>query len=255
MKKAHNFPPLFQNMSPLAPDFADSVYISDIASIDKSPRPVPTLYKQVFQNLEQHLTKLVAKAKNKGFKKWLASLSEQYCLLELHNYSLIAPEYNNYSDCYLQFTKYGNYAAWQQLFPSYGLALELIPEEAIPDSIPQALREVYQLGKLYIQGGFFCSGSFYHPKDIKMPLQEEYLADFFADGYYQEQGFDLDKLLVFYEDSGCWLMYDSEENVYCGGFECGDFYKSSKKLDEVIEIIFTKLLNEENLVIEYFAPK
>ena len=38
--------------------------------------------------------------------------------------------------------------------------------------------------------------------------------------------------------------------------ECGDFYKSSKKLDEVLSIIFSRLLIEgDRLSIESFAPK
>jgi len=117
------------------------------------------------------------------------------------------------------------------------------------------LQEVYKIGRLHLQGGISCSGHFYHPNNIKPVMDEEYLSNFLADGYYQKSKDVIDQLKVFYDDSATWLMYDSEENVYCGGFECGDFYKSSKKLDEVLDIIFTKLINEEDLYVETFAPR
>ena len=95
--------------------------------------------------------------------------------------------------------------------------------------------------------GIPCSGFFYPPRIIQKALDEEYLSDYIDDPVHWQKGYPMEELMVFYDNSGAYLMYDAQENVYCGGVECGDFYKSSLKLDAVIDRVFAQILAQKEL--------
>lgn len=219
-----------------------SMYISSSRHLPSPLSKTEEVYFNYFKNIDHHLLEYSQIVKNAALSNWVQSLSNTNKTLQIHDQT--------------SFNKGTRY------FPSYVISindqvdLELIIDKNQLKNVPPPLSEVYKLGRLWINGGFSSSGYFYHPANIQPALQEEeWLSDYISDKDYQSLGYPLEKLKAFYTDSGCWLMYNDEENVYCGGVECGDFYKSSKKLAEVISIIFTKLINQEHLVIEQFAPK
>ncbi|MGH1335155.1 MAG: hypothetical protein ACRBFS_03440 [Aureispira sp.] len=251
----NTFPSSFQAPNPIFDDgtIGNSIYITDIKGLEKEKDKIDPNYSSFFQNIDSSLINLSNSTQNKELAEWIKSLIAKKKLLEVHNNGFFNQEKMQFSNLYIQYTDYKNYNDWQDHYPSYGINIELVNNNL--SNLPNSLKEVYNVGAIWIFG-IPCSGYFYHPRDIKNALDEEYLKEFISDDLYKQLNYPLKELKVFYTDSGCWLMYDNEENVYCGGVECGDFYKSSKKLTEVISIIFTKLLNnDEKLNIESFAPK
>lgn len=245
-----NFPVQFKGRNPIYDRMPESIYIRDKNEMLKIAREIPQIYLDFFHQLDFNLSLIASQITNEELSSWIISLKEQTGLLEIHDNSKLKR-----NDFFIQFTKYNNLEEWSQSYPSYGITLELIDTANIPEYLPRSLAELYGFGRLYLQGGISCSGYFYHPDEIKLAVNEEWLCDYISDDYYMDLGYPIKDLMVFYTDSGCWLMYDQYEHVYCGGIECGDFYKSSKNLREVISIIFSKLSNNNELSIEGIAPK
>lgn len=245
------FPANFHHPNPIHDGQPNSLYIFDISSVESNT--LPPNYYSFYNNIDSNLQSLIKNSSNKAFAKWLESLTHTTKLLEVHDNDFFNQRERQFSNHYLQFTDHHAYDDWQQQYPSYGYNIELVEEDV--SDLPASLQEVYALGMIWLFG-VPNSGFFYHPRDIKNALDEPYLGEYISDEAFENLNYPLADLKVFYTDSACWLMYDSEENVYCGGVECGDFYKSSKKLDDVISTIFTQLLIEgDRLSIESFAPK
>lgn len=249
------FPPIIRGMSPFHPDMPETVYISDWEAANYSGRVVPRPYSEFIQEPDASLARAAKKVQNPALREWILSLEAQSTLLEIHDNSQIRIPGRVFGDFYIQFHSWENEEEWRQKFPSFGITLELLPDSSIPDSLPAPLRDLFQFGRIYLNGSISSSGFFYHPEEIKPVREEEWLWEFVSDTLYQSLGYPLEDLKAFYTDSGCWLMYDSDEQVYCGGVECGDFYRSSMNLEEVMENIFRLATEGKTGVIEAFAPK
>ena len=251
----HDFPPSFHAPNPFGGNEPDalSLYIHDPAALSDAGPGVPSQYRQFLTQADAQLSQLARNAHNQEFAAWLEAQRSATILLEVHANADFDQGSGLFSDHYIQFSAIQDFEEWKQTFPSYGFAVELVDEPL--DHLPQPLQEVYRLGTLWLYGAG-TSGYFYPPRHIKPALQEEYLGEFISDSLYFPLNYPMEELMVFYTDSGCWLMYDQDERVYCGGVECGDFYRSSQDLDHVIGNIFRTLrLGQDNRSIEAFAPR
>lgn len=251
-----DFPPIFHAPNPIFDDssIGASLYVARPDSLEAVRDQVPDNYYDFYKNIDARLADISRHARIKEVAAWIDSLASCLKLLEIHDNDFFNRDKPVFSKYYIQFTKHHRYSEWKDQSPSYGINLELVDTPV--GHLPEALQDVYKLGALWLFG-VPCSGYFYHPRNIQKALDEEYLGEYISDEEFRDLNYPLDELMVFYADSGCWLMYDKAENVYCGGVECGDFYRSSKKLPEVIAIIFTELLHsdERRLSIECFAPR
>lgn len=250
-----SFPACFEAPNPIFDDgsIGASVYISREEGLESPGKQADQIYVDFFGNIDAKLSRLADSLQIPGLVNWIRSLTGKTKLLEIHNNDFFNRNERIFSNCYIQFSDSPNFKDWQARFPSYGMSLELLDRDL--SDLPAPLQEVYSLGVLWLYG-IPCSGFFYHPDKIKKALEEEYLGDFISDEGYKGLNYPLDELKVFFTDSACWLMYDEAENVYCGGVECGDFYRSSKKLAEVVDNIFSQLMaGQERFPIEGFAPK
>lgn len=250
-----DFPPTFQAPNPIGGDELGepSLYIHDPATLRDADVAVPPQYAQFLTHADTQLAQLARNAHNREFAAWLEAQRSATILLEVHTNAKFGLGRDLVSDHYIQFSAIKDYQDWKRSYPSYGVSVELLQEPL--DHLPKPLQEVYGLGVLWLYGPP-QSGFFYRPHAIKPALQEEYLSEFISDSLYFPLNYPMEELMVFYTDSGCWLMYDKAEHVYCGGVECGDFYRSSQDLEQVIGNIFHALrMGKGELSIEAFAPR
>ena len=248
------FPPSFQAPNPIGGDelAPPSLYIHDPAALKDVDVSVPPQYARFLEQADTQLAQLAHNAHNQEFAAWLEAQRSATILLEVHENAAFDQGTGLFSDHYIQFSGTKDYQEWKRSYPSYGVSVELIQEPL--DQLPKPLQEVYRLGVLWLYGPP-QSGYFYHPRHIKPALQEEYLGEYISDSLYIPLNYPMEDLMVFYTDSNCWLMYDKAGHVYCGGVECGDFYRSSQDLEQVIGNVFRALRMGEGLSIEGFAPR
>lgn len=223
----------------------NSIYIQDSSLLPNPINPEEEMYFNFFSNFDSVIENISHNTQNKELSYWIDSLKQSNKILSIHNQDFFIAN-SVKQERHRDFPEY-------LISINNNIDLELIDNDKLLEELPKPLQEVYKFGRLWINGGFSASGYFYHPCQIKKAIVEEWLKECILDEHYK--AFPIEELMVFYTESGCWLMYDKNENVYCGGVECGGFYKSTKKLNEVISIIFSKLTNNEKLIIERFAPK
>lgn len=241
-------PAVFYGKNPIEVSSEQSVYITAEAGLEKEQHRVPALYADFFKQAEARLRLLSASVKNKAFSEWLGRLAPVPCILEVHDYEAFFE--GEKSSWFIRFPEKEMKGADEYFNHPDALSLELT--DADTAHLPQPLRELYQLGILYFYG-YLSAGYFYHPRNIKKAVDEEFLSDYIQDEVYKSMNYPVSELMVFFADlHGSFLMYDADGRVYAAG---SDFYRSSKNLDEVITILFTSLLKgERRLNVERIAP-
>jgi|GEM_PF-4009140 len=216
--------------------------------INEPETVMPTRYRRFLQDAQAILDSIAEPMTLPALKTWTRSLAQYPVNLEYHQYWNEGAEEAHM----VGFSLHEDVDAPLNSYPGATLHLELLEAEKVPSGTPLALQEVYTLGKLWLFG-FSASGYFMRPENLKLASEVEYLKDYLED--YKASGSIVpDDLVAFYTDSGCWLMYDEEETVYCGGVECGDFWNSGLKIDTVINTVFQRMLDGERIFIESFAP-
>ena len=244
-----SFPPKFQGDNIIFDDGYNqkSFYISNNQALEEEKPKVDKLYYEYYKNLESNLSHKISHIKNKALARYVQSLISKTKILGIHDNDRF-----NCSNFYIHFTDLKNTTEWKNEFPSYGPLLELLSIEKI-DHLPPPLQELYSIGVLHIN--FIPEIGFHHPKNIKKAKEVEFLGEYITSDTFRSRNFPINQLMSFYSQDGCWLMYDQNENVYCAGVECADFYKSSFKLDEVVSNIFSMAFNNIFTSIEAKAPK
>jgi hypothetical protein len=225
------FPKEFYRENPFAPGIPNSIVIPEHYNLPDPLSERESLYFNYFENIDNHLESMSAAATIEQFSNWLQSLKARPKNLVIHDIERFDSN-NDFSNYYIEFdNKY---------------EVELLSDEVLIRTLnlPKPLQEVYKFGIIWV-GGVPVQRSFCHPKNIQPANNIEELIDFINDqkDWVKNLGIPINELKTFYVDSGCWLMYDRNEIVYCGGYECGDFYRTTKNLEETIEMIF-KTLNE-----------
>ncbi|MEM7037512.1 MAG: hypothetical protein AAF570_11065 [Bacteroidota bacterium] len=245
------FPPYFEFAHPYGPeDLPHSGYITSPKGLSDPAAPeIAPAYADFFQHAPQRLQALAQSVENPEFAQWLDSLAQMDVLLETHGYDPLPPGPRHI----LGFHDLPNFTEWQNNWPCYGISVILVDSADVPETVPAALREVYRLGAVWIWG-WPGSGNFLNPDELLPVPQVEYIGDYMRD-CYPDSSLNFEEIIPFYSDSGCWLMYDKSETVYCGGVECGECWNSGLKLDTVIANIFRGLRTGARNNIESFAPK
>jgi hypothetical protein len=220
------FPKALYRENPFAPRIPDSIIIPYGYSLPDPMSDKEALYFDYFKNIDNYLENISEDVSSEYFSRWLKSLKDVPKSLMIHDIEQYDPN-GTYSNFYIGFdNKY---------------ELELISNEYLIRilNLPKPLQDVFKFGKIWVRGvplqRYFC-----HPKEVIKINKEEDLIDFIncPENGIRELGFPIDELKTFYVDSGCWLMYDKKEVVYCGGYECGDFYRTSQNLEETVNLIF-----------------
>lgn len=235
---------------PLGPDDLPIVqYFSDSEDLKNVPEEVmPANYQRYLVDPSSILDSIASKMTLPALQAWTRSLVQYPVTLEYHQYWRQGVKETQV----VGFAMHEDVDAPLHSYQGPTVHLELVPPETIPDTIPVALQELYTLGKVWLFG-FSASGFFFGPENLEPASQVEYLNEYLKE--YKELGKTVpDDLIPFYTDSACWLMYDKEETVYCGGVECGNFWNSGLKIDTVVNTVFQRMLDKERLYIEAFAP-
>lgn len=242
------FPISFAHVHPYGlEDLPKSRYVTAEAGLAGESFPAP--YRQFLVHRDSVLDRLAADLSIPSLREWVLSLKGRSVVLERHAYGILpqGPEF------LVGLSDWAHFGEWKNHWPGTGESLELVMPEEIPGDLPQALQEVYSVGRLYLFG-FPSSGFFLHPSEIRDALEVEYLGDYlrdYAEGFPEVQ---VTGLKAYYADSGCWLMYDESGRVHCGGVECGQVYASGLTVEAVVERMFAQLLAGGRMNIESFAP-
>ena len=223
------FPEIFYQENPFSPDIPDSIVIPQGQDLPEPISEKEAAYFNYFQTIDERLKNLARETRIEHFSEWIKRLNETPKTLVIHDIERFDPS-DDFSNYYINFNNQYD--------------LELISDEFLIRTLnlPKSLQEVLKLGKIWVEG-VPLQRCFCHPKDVKPANKEEGLQYFIenSEDLISEKGIPIADLKTFYVDSGCWLMYDNNEIVYCGGYECGDFYKTSQNLEETINRIFKKL--------------
>lgn len=223
------FPRKFYRENPFSPEIPDSIYIPQGQDLPEPTSEKEATYFNYFKTIDNRLKNLASETPIAHLSEWIKRLNESPKTLVIHDIEQFDSG-DSFSNYYISFNSQ--------------YELELIPDEFLmrTPNLPKSLQEVLKLGKIWL-GGVPLQRCFCHPKDVKSISKDgdiQYFIDN-SEGIINEKGIPIADLKAFYVDSGCWLFYDSNEIVYFGGYECGDFYKTSQNLEETINMIFMRL--------------
>jgi hypothetical protein len=202
-----------------------------------------------FLNFPKRLQPYIDRTTIPGYKKWLQYLaSKSHCCL------ILVTVNGALQESILSFDNISDWAAWKE-WPHGGEAIQLHRGLLNAKKIPAALLELYQLGHSYFYG-YFGSGTIV-PANKLIPI---YDYEWPGDAYYLmpiEETFwghflnhpevKVEELIPFFESSLCYLMYDADFNVYCGGVEEGSLWRTDLPMEEVLSRLFAEFAKKEGI--------
>ncbi len=226
---------------PNAPIEADIYYVDAPDQLAKLPAAVRALVKRrtlaAFRRPERLLH--LAEGGTGSFRSWVARLLRQRRALAIVSAGADSSvDENGDLDAGRAFLTFIDGPETKKPW-NYHCAIALSLDVTAPRlALPEALRPVAALGRIYFQG-WFGSGSTCFQSTARWPVT--HYPDYWRELATAYPDVPVAKLVAFYEDSGQHLLVDPDERVWLGGIEHGGIDAVPLPLPAVIDRLFAEL--------------
>jgi hypothetical protein len=225
----------------------------DLSKLDSSVlKLIDDKTRHFFLNYKEELIKFSKSVASKYVRAWIESLLDKNCFLTVILRGKSSITTNE------EFVDSGSYVIFQNDHPEWihsGTCFDFESRLHNPAAYHPALLELLKFagfGFSYWYGGAKLLGLGEANIASDQPHLTHWLSGFEEDNIY----IPVSELRIIYQDyCGSHFMCDNNNNIWCGGYEEGDFWKTELTMERLIDSIFSAHLAQEFPIISEIAEE